>query len=357
VTNVATDLDIPPNALAFSFGAPPPVGATLHPDTGLFQWRPDETQGPSTNLITIVVTDNGVPPLSATQSFTVVVLDVLSDLTLSIGVTNRLAGESAVMPIVLDSSVDTVQLNFHIETDGDRLTNLVVQSTAPEVTSVQVNQLEPGRLAVQLGLNPALRPAERRTIAALAFTAAVERGSALVPIALRQLQAQRANGEWIANTRAQSGYVIIVERAPVLLIDHAPPPLITLYGLPGRTYALQSAADLNEPVLWSEFDRFTLPDRWMDIDASMLMGPVRIIRAMELPDGVTRVEITVLGDDLLGVYIEGPLGAVYTLQTTTNLTGAVIWTDLTTQVLTNTPALHHWVPDAAPLRYFRTQTP
>ena len=357
VTNVATDLDIPPNTLTFSFGTPPPDGATLDPVTGLFEWRPDETQGPSTNLISIVVTDDGVPPLSATQSFTVIVLDVLSDLDLILGVTNRLAGESAVMPIVLDSSVDAVQVLFHIETDGDRLTDLVVESTAPEVTSLQVNELGSGRLAVQLGLNPALRPAERRTIATLAFTAATERGSALVPIALRQLEAQRAGGEWIANTRAQSGYVIIVEHSPILLIDPAPPPLVTLYGLPGRTYAMQSTTDLIEPVQWSEFDRFTLPDRWLEIDASALIGPVRIIRAMELPEGVTRVEITVLGEELLGIYVEGPLGATYTLQTTTNQTGVVIWSDITTQVLTNSPALHQWVPDAAPLRFFRATTP
>jgi hypothetical protein len=37
-------------------------------------WRPAIAQSPSTNLITVVVADNGTPPLSATQSFNVVVL-------------------------------------------------------------------------------------------------------------------------------------------------------------------------------------------------------------------------------------------------------------------------------------------
>src|SRR5437899_274514 len=41
-------------------------------------WTPTEAQGPSTNLITVRVTDNGAPPLSATNSFTVVVREVNS---------------------------------------------------------------------------------------------------------------------------------------------------------------------------------------------------------------------------------------------------------------------------------------
>src|SRR5439155_5070666 len=36
---------------------------------------PTEAQGPSTNLITVRVTDNGAPPLSDTKSFTVVVTE------------------------------------------------------------------------------------------------------------------------------------------------------------------------------------------------------------------------------------------------------------------------------------------
>jgi hypothetical protein len=35
----------------------------------LFTWTPTEAQGPSTNQITVRVTDNGASPLSATASF------------------------------------------------------------------------------------------------------------------------------------------------------------------------------------------------------------------------------------------------------------------------------------------------
>jgi hypothetical protein len=40
---------------------------------GIITWTPTEAQGPSTNTFTSIVTDNGSPSLSATNTFTVVV--------------------------------------------------------------------------------------------------------------------------------------------------------------------------------------------------------------------------------------------------------------------------------------------
>src|SRR5438093_307699 len=51
---------------------------TLDPSSGVLSWTPTEAQGPSTNLITVRVTDNGAPPLSDTKSFTVVVTEANS---------------------------------------------------------------------------------------------------------------------------------------------------------------------------------------------------------------------------------------------------------------------------------------
>ena len=48
------------------------MGASIDTN-GIITWIPDETQGPGTNSITTVVTDNGTPPRSVTNSSTVVV--------------------------------------------------------------------------------------------------------------------------------------------------------------------------------------------------------------------------------------------------------------------------------------------
>jgi len=70
----ATDPDLPAQSLIFSLGADAPAGASISPD-GLFTWTPEEAQGPDTNLITVIVTDNGSPSLTATQRFTAIVAE------------------------------------------------------------------------------------------------------------------------------------------------------------------------------------------------------------------------------------------------------------------------------------------
>jgi hypothetical protein len=69
----ATDADAPPQTLAFSLDSGAPAGAAINPSSGLFSWRPDATQAPGTNLITIRVTDDGSPPMSDAKTFRVVV--------------------------------------------------------------------------------------------------------------------------------------------------------------------------------------------------------------------------------------------------------------------------------------------
>jgi len=72
VTNTASDSDVPAQTLRFSPANTFPAEATLS-SSGLFGWRPLVSQANTTNLIRIQVTDSGSPPLSATNSFNVVV--------------------------------------------------------------------------------------------------------------------------------------------------------------------------------------------------------------------------------------------------------------------------------------------
>jgi cold shock CspA family protein len=68
-TATASDPDIPVNTLAFSL-AGTPSGATIDPVTGVFTWTPTETQDGS-HTFDIIVTDNGIPALSDSETITV----------------------------------------------------------------------------------------------------------------------------------------------------------------------------------------------------------------------------------------------------------------------------------------------
>jgi hypothetical protein len=71
VTNKASDSDIPANSLFYQLTTAPTnavIGAN-----GIITWATPTNQTAGTNLFVTVVTDSGVPPLSATNSFLVTV--------------------------------------------------------------------------------------------------------------------------------------------------------------------------------------------------------------------------------------------------------------------------------------------
>ena len=68
-TAIATDADIPANALTFSLDPGAPLGATINASTGAFSWTPT---GCGTFPVTVRVTDSGTPTLSDFETFSIV---------------------------------------------------------------------------------------------------------------------------------------------------------------------------------------------------------------------------------------------------------------------------------------------
>jgi len=73
----ATDTDTPPQILTYSLGTGAPAGASINSSNGLFTWTPPAGYAPRTNQISVIVTDNGSPAMSATNTFNVIVLKPL----------------------------------------------------------------------------------------------------------------------------------------------------------------------------------------------------------------------------------------------------------------------------------------
>ena len=69
------DAEVPAQHLSFGLEPGAPAGASITA-AGVFQWRPAEVFGPGTYPITVRVTDDGVPHLSASATFQVTVREV-----------------------------------------------------------------------------------------------------------------------------------------------------------------------------------------------------------------------------------------------------------------------------------------
>lgn len=82
VSFTASASDANPNqSLTFNL-ANAPVGAGIGPTNGIFQWRPPVASAGSSNNLQVVVSDGSTPPLTASQTFAVVV-NPLAPVTLS----------------------------------------------------------------------------------------------------------------------------------------------------------------------------------------------------------------------------------------------------------------------------------
>ena len=74
---------------------------------GVITWTPAEAQGPSTNVITTVVTDNGTPPLSRTNSFVVEVQEINTAPVLPVQTAVSVSG---ITPVVVTNTANDTDL-------------------------------------------------------------------------------------------------------------------------------------------------------------------------------------------------------------------------------------------------------
>jgi hypothetical protein len=99
-TVTASDPDIPIQTLTFSLGDEAPLGASIDPTAGVFTWTPSEPQGPSTNQITIRVSDG----LISTSETMKIVVDELNTAPVLSAIGNHTVSEGSLLSFIIKAS-------------------------------------------------------------------------------------------------------------------------------------------------------------------------------------------------------------------------------------------------------------
>ena len=266
----AVDADLPAQPLRFSLGPGAPAGAGIDPVTGVFTWRPADFQGGTTNQLTLVVTDDGAPALSASRAFTVVVRDTRPDFTLSVGTTNVFAGDGGRVALHLDAGAALTRVTVRLETDPERLTNLTLPFLAPAVHHVERSSTAPGRYELEFHSHPGAVLQGRFELAHLAFESLSAVHSAIVPLEAPALTGVVEDASSSLRGVACSGRVFIVAAEPLLdpWVAADGTRWLALYGLTGHGYGIQARADAAGTGDWTEI-------LWARADAPReLIGPL-----------------------------------------------------------------------------------
>jgi len=144
VTNSASDPDLPPQTLTYTVSVvvdtiattangwpltyvtnnPPPVIDT----NGVITWIPSEAQGPGVYDLVTVVTDNGAPPMSATNSFQVTVNETNTAPALPAIATNQSANVGSLFALVNTATDADLPLNPLTYTLSGAPTNMVIDT-------------------------------------------------------------------------------------------------------------------------------------------------------------------------------------------------------------------------------------
>jgi hypothetical protein len=254
VTNIAAYPDGATNALLFGLLNGPP-GLHIDPLTGILSFAPGSAQGGTTNLVTVGVTNNGFPPLSTTVSFLIIVPDYGQ---VNIGSGSVLAGQSGCVPLTLFSSTGLTNLSFNVRVPANRLTGLTFTPVAPAIGSSHLAMIDASNAVVTLATAPGMTLNGTLQLGNFCFTALSNQVMAVVPMLLSAPAATKADGTALSDMVAVSGQLAVVGRQPYLQATRLPGNLVqlTLYGIPGTTYILQTAPTLPGP--WQTAQILTL---------------------------------------------------------------------------------------------------
>ena len=153
-TATAADVDVG-QTKTFSLGVGAPAGASIDPFTGVFTWTPSESQGGTTNPITVIVTDNGSPTASDSETINVTVEDLNSAPTLA-SISTQTVNENqllTVTPSASDSDLPAQTLVYSllvapqgmtINTNTGVVTWTPTESDGPDTNQVTIRVTDNG---------------------------------------------------------------------------------------------------------------------------------------------------------------------------------------------------------------------
>jgi hypothetical protein len=242
ITNHASDPDAG-QQLTFSLAPGAPAGMSIDPESGVLKWRPACVQGGSSNIVTVIATDDGCGSLSSARSFEVLVTECLQT---SLGRAVVAAGGGGCIPVSLESSFGLTNLTFTVGVPGGRFTNFTVTATAPEVGSATLVSLGSTQAVVVLAAQPGQVMRGPKQFAQVCFALVPDQPSAFVGMEVQDILGLREDGTPVGSASGYPGRTVVVGKEPLLECVQGSngQPLLILYGKPASGYAIDTRTNI-----------------------------------------------------------------------------------------------------------------
>ena len=253
ITNSAQDFDLPAQTLTFSLGNGAPSNMTIDA-SGVLRWQPMAAQAGKTNVIAVIVSDSGVPSLSATQWLTVAVRNIGPDFVVSAGRTNLFAGESGAVPLGTVCGLSLKQLDFVLLTDASRLTDWTLSNMRAGLgATLRPSSQDPNVFELSFSTGFGSEPIHGTfTLAQLGFRSVVTNSAGVL---LTPDAAVGVTTEGVTNSHSGSiyGRVFVIADEPILEAQSVTNEVrsVVLYGKPAHEYVLEAKSAVEVPGAWT----------------------------------------------------------------------------------------------------------
>ncbi len=316
VTNLATDPDLPTNTLRFRLVSGP-AGVNLDRNTGVLTWTPAEAQGPSTNRITIAVTDDGMPPLGTAGSFTVMVLESNSPPVLA-----------SIPDLAAVQDVPLLYTNSASDTD-----------------------LPANALAFDLVTGPPGMKVDAAS-GVLSWTPQAGQIPSTNPVTVRVTD----NG--VPNLGDEQNFSVVAYPLPFLTITNLGTNVVLSWPAYAKGFVLQQTASLKPPVFWADLTNAAGLEGGMCRVTNRVDAAWRCYR-LRFGAGVAQAPWLTIVRSNANVVVSWPvLAAGWSLYRTTNaFSSDCVWTQIPPPYQSN--AAESFIREASPsgARFYRLQKP
>jgi hypothetical protein len=260
-------------------------------------------------------------------------------LVLNVGSAVLRAGQSNSVPVSDNANTNLTSIDVTLKIPPGHLTNLVLQSFAPQLDPAAATLVQQNSASWQMHLATLSGQTivGSNTLAEIAFTAVSNQSSAFVPLQVVALTGMKTNATPISRTLGQSGRVVVIANQPLLDAGFASDGSrqLTLYGKAWTSYAIEYSTNLNNPAGWSQVRYFAQTNMVTSLGGLGPPAPNAFYRAMEFTPDPPVLNAFLNANQTRTLLGYGQPGRQYTVLAKTNLSNVVPWTPVQVYTLTN----------------------
>jgi len=257
-------------------------------------------------------------------------------LSLTIGSAVVRTGTSGSLPLQVYAAGVT-NLSFLLSLPTNRFSALSLRATSPQLGSAVLQILTSNLISITLNAAPGQALVGNEQVALLNFTTASNQSSAFLPLLPQSLQAIGTGGSVVSQLAAQGGRVVIVGSAPLLEASLGANGArnLTLYGIPGDSYQIQSSATLAKAPVWGSVVRVPMTNLEQVLSNLGSSQSLVFYRAYQFVAEQPILDITRSSVGPPSLVLYGTPGVGYEVEYTSSLGSHAEWSLLARVPLTN----------------------